>query len=330
VHHNGARVLARGTTERDGDVLRRTFQMSLVEGENRIKATAACSDGSWESEPAEIVLRYEKPVEKSRLYLLAVGISSYANATLNLDYAANDARTLAHVFRQRGTPLYENVHAYSLVDEKATRSTIVRALEAIAAKPQPQDTLVVFLAGHGTMVGQRYYFVPHDIRREAENLVDDIRKQGLPADEISDYVGATKALKRVLIYDTCASGGALPMHSKSRSGFALRGSVERLSRTHGMCVITAAAATEEAKESRELGHGVLSYTLLAGLNAVDRGPLAGRHVQPMSADRVVDVTEWTAYAQSQVPQLTQRLFGAAQDVECSNTGVGFPLLPLEN
>jgi len=74
---------------------------------------------------------------------------------------------------------------------------------------------------------------------------------------------------------------------------------------------------------------VLTYSLLAGLKAVDSGPLRGVHAQAGGPDRVVDVMEWFAFAAGQVPRLTQQLYGGAQDVQTSTQGVSFPVLPLE-
>ena len=329
IYQNDARVLAPGQTRRDGDTLHRNFQIALVEGRNRLRVKASSGDGSWEAEPAEIVLNYEVPLDKSELHVVAIGASRYADANLNLNYAAHDAQSVAELFQSRGDALYARVHVTEVIDDQATKKGIKGALKKIAAETRPQDTLVVFLAGHGTMVGQRYYFVPHELRKQADRLEDDIRKQGLPADEISDYLGTAKALKRLLILDTCSSGGALSSALRSRSGFALRGAIERLSRTQGVFTIAAAAATEEAQESKELGHGVLSYALLAGLKAVDGGPLEGRYVQPSNPERVVDVMEWFGFAAGQVPRLTEKLYGASQDVQMSTQGTSFPVLPLD-
>ena len=271
----------------------------------------------------------ERPLAKSQLYVVAVGINKYADANLNLEYAAKDAEALGDLFRRRGGSLYDKVHVTTLTDDKATRDGIKSALKTVAADTRPQDTLVLFMAGHGAMVGQRYYFVPHDLRRKSDLFEDDLRAQGLPADELSDYLGAAKALKRVLILDTCSSGGALKVALKGRSGFALRGAIERLSRTQGVFTIAAASATEEAKESKELGHGVLSYALLAGLKGVNHGPLEGKAVQPSGPDRVVDVMEWFTFAAAQVPRLTEKLHGVSQDVQTSTQGNSFPILPLD-
>lgn len=330
LYQNGARILADGETRQNGKTTYRTFKIALVEGDNHFRITAANLDGSWESEPAKIVLRFERPLDKSHLHVVAVGINKYADANLNLRYAAPDAAALSELFRNRGGKLYEEVHVTQLSDEEATKPAIKEALRKAAASTLPQDTLVLFLAGHGAMVGQRYYFVPHEMRRQTDTIEDDLRSQGLPADELSEHLGEARALKRVMILDTCSSGGALAMTMKGRSGFALRGAIERLARTQGVFTIAAASATEEAQESSELGHGVLSYALLAGLRGVNGGPLDGKYVHPGSPDRVVDIMEWFTFAAGQVPRLTEMYYGAAQDVQTSTQGQSFPLLPLDN
>jgi hypothetical protein len=328
---NGARVAASGSAERDGKVTRRRYSVALVEGDNTLEVKAASADGSWESEPARITLTYARPLAKPALFLVAVGVSRYAEGGLDLKYAAVDAQAMATLFDRRGRALYRDVIIKPRLDEQATRTGIRSALEEVAHEAQPQDTLVVFLAGHGTMVGQRYYFIPHEFRRNARSdLESDIRAQGLPADALADWEGTVPALKRVLVLDTCQSGGAVAIaRTGRRNPFALRGAIERLSRSQGVFTIAAAATGEEAQEVAELGHGVLSYALLGGLGAVDGGPLAGQALTPANAERVADVLEWFSYASGQVPRLTRRYFGHEQDVQTSGQGASFPVLPVE-
>ena len=133
-------------------------------------------------------------------------------------------------------------------------------------------------------------------------------------DILTDALGSAKALKRALILDTCASGGALGVVLKGRSGVSFRKAIERQARTQGIFTIAAASATAEAQESAKLGHGVLSYALLAGLKAVDGGPLEGQPA-PAGADGVVNVMEWFNYAAGRVPRLMETLYGSAQDVQ---------------
>ena len=136
------------------------------------------------------------------------------------------------------------------------------------------------------------------------------------------------ALKRVLIFDTCQSGGALPMAGAARDPFAFRGALERLSRAQGVFTIAASAANDEAQEVEQLKHGMLTYTLLAGLGAIDEGPLAGQTVQPTGESPVAEIRDWFSYAQDKVPLLTRLYFGKEQFVGFSGQGASFPVLPI--
>ncbi len=328
---NCARLAADATTTRNGKTLKRSFKVSLVEGDNRFEVKAASGDGSWESEPTTITLRFEKPLDKPVVHVVAIGISRYAEGSFRLKYATDDARSMARLFDQRGRYLYREVKVTTLLDEDASRERIQTTLKVVPQQAQPQDTLVLFLAGHGVMVGQRYYFIPYDFRASKDRkLEDDIRQQGLPADELTDFIGAGTALKRIVILDTCASGGVVSLFKAgSRNPFAFRGEIEKLSRAQGICFLAASSATEEAKEPEALGHGVLTYTLLAGLKAVEGGPLEGKSLQPTGKAQVVEVVEWFSYANGHVARLTKEYCGQEQNVQMSVQGQSFPVLPLK-
>src|SRR5262249_3848874 len=115
--HNGTRVLARGEVERKGKVTKRTFTVSLVEGDNRLEVKAANLDGSWDSEPARLTHRYTRPLPKPELYVVAIGVSKYAQSGLELKYGAADARAVAQLFQKRARALYKNVHVTTLLDK---------------------------------------------------------------------------------------------------------------------------------------------------------------------------------------------------------------------
>jgi len=269
-------------------------------------------------------------LEKPSLCLAAVGISRYAQGHLRLKYARADAESLAELFRRRGPALYRRVEAVALADDQATGEAIRQTVQTLAQKATPRDTLLVFLAGHGAMVGQRYYFIPYEFHSDpGRSSEDDIRRQGLPADLLTDFLAMGPALKRMLILDTCASGGVVDLFQvASRNPFALRHEVERLSRSQGVYVIAASASSEEAKESETLHHGVLTYALLAALKAVDRGPLDRTAAQPNSPNGVLDVLEWFSFASGHVPRLTREFCGQEQSVHTAGSGSSFPVLPL--
>ena len=330
--HNGARVLAPGSARRVDDKVLRTFEVDLLGGDNRIEVCAASADGSWEAEPAVRVLRLEQPLEKPVLHLVTVGISRYAQAAYTLRFARRDAEALAELFKHRGGALYEEIEEYPLLDEQATAEAVRRTVKQAAKAARPQDTLLLFLSGHGAMVGQRYYFIPHEFRPTANTpLNDNVRDQGLPVDVLGDFLAMGSALKRMLILDTCASGGAVELFQvASRNPFALRGEIERLSRSQGIYVIAASAASEAATEADALEHGVLTYALLAGLKAVKAGPLERIAVQPSNPNQVVDVLEWFSFASGHVPRLTREFSGLEQSVHMAGRGSSFPVLPLSD
>ena len=107
--------------------------------------------------------------------------------------------------------------------------------------------------------------------KKAETLDQDVRTQSLLAPEINDVLGSARALRRLLVFDTGQSGGRFGLTRTARSPFAFRGAVERLARAQGTFAIAAAAVSDEAAEVPQLKHGVLTYSLLAGLHAVDEG-----------------------------------------------------------
>ncbi|QDT71733.1 caspase family protein [Lacipirellula limnantheis] len=325
LRHNGARIATSGAKRVDGNRLTQSFDVSLVAGINRLSIEAASGDGSWEAEPALIELRYTKSLDKPDLYLIAVGAAVYAEPSLRLQLPDDDASAMASLFESRGRTLYESVEVTSLLNDQATKQAILNGIDAVAKQAKPQDTLAVYLAGHGFAVGQRYYFLPCNMKLESQEFEDDVRRQGLPSDRLADAIGATPCLKRMLIYDTCNSGAAIRRSGKrDRNPLAFAGAVRRLSRGQGVFTITAAAADEEAAEIASLGHGALTYALLAGMRAVEGGPLEGRYVQTNNQDRVADVLEWFSFASGNL----HRVVGAGQTAVVDNSGTPFPVLPV--
>ncbi|MFI4851244.1 MAG: caspase family protein [Gimesia chilikensis] len=330
LRQNGAKVKSMVTQKGTGKTSRYTFPLSLVSGENRIMVEAASGDGSLASEPRRINFEYYQTVDKPDLYVVAIGVNKYASESMNLNFSVNDAQAIAQLFRQRGDSLYNDVHVRELMDEQATRLNIRKAFRSFAELAKPQDTLLVYLSGHGKTISQRYYFLPHEFEIRSKNFVDDIRDYGYPIDELSEAMVDVKALKRVLILDTCHSGAAIEKSgNRSRNPFGFRGAIKRLSRAEGIFTIAAAPASEETVENAELQHGILTYSLLAGLKSVNTGPLSGQHIKTNNSSQIVDVLEWFSYANDRVPELTQKYRGRPQDVQMSTAGTSFPILPLE-
>lgn len=141
-------------------------------------------------------------------------------------------------------------------------------------------------------------------------------------------VAAGAAEEKLVPEDTCKSGGTPASGPTARRPFAFRGALERLSGAQGVFTLAAAAATAEAQEVPQLGHGVLTYALLAAVGNVQGGPLEGQSLKPSASD-AVEVRDSFNYAQDKVPALTKVYLGQEQFVGFSGHGQSFPVLPLE-
>ncbi|MAX36069.1 MAG: hypothetical protein CME33_05840 [Gimesia sp.] len=287
---------------------------------------AASADGSWQSEPARILFRYEKPLPKRKLYLVTVGINQYADPSLNLQFAVNDANAINKLFEIEGPKLYEQVNSTILLDKSATRSRIVSEIRKVANLAKAQDTVIVFLAGHSAVLGKQYFFLPHEFKNHSSLREENIREAGLLADSLGEELSRIPALKRILIFDTGRS--KLKFNSTSRNPFALRSAVEKLVHANGGFTLAVATATDKSHEVSVLKQGVLTYSLLSGLHATNTGPLTNEWIKTSDKNNVADVLEWFSYANLHVPQLTRQYFGTEQNIHFSSAGYSFPVLPV--
>jgi hypothetical protein len=259
-------------------------------------------------------------------------VNECAEPGFDLKFAEGDAKALHDLFAIRGkkSGLYASVHPTLLLGKDVTRAGLKKALEAIAKEAHKEDIVVVSLSGHGIMLGKLYYFVPADFLRTAGNtLEDDVRKQAVPNDELCDHLRGIKALKKLVILDTCHSGGAVDdlLKTRRRNPFALGETVTEMNRNEGLFVLAASATEQGAREIDDLGHGLLTYTLLAAANAVEKGPLVDKGMKPTGPGGTIDVSMWFNHASGQVPNLMRKYTSRPQSPETGISGSSFPLLP---
>lgn len=94
-----------------------------------------------------------------RLYILAVGINTYAG--LSVTFAREDAEALARAFKSN--KMFAGVDAFVLGDNEASRDAIEETFEKIAGEASPNDLFVFFFAGVSVAEetrDQEFYLVP--------------------------------------------------------------------------------------------------------------------------------------------------------------------------
>jgi hypothetical protein len=315
IYNNDARLAVEPEIRREDKVTRYSFKVPLNRGVNQIRVTASSGDDSWDAVPAEVALTCTRRFDrKSRLFVVTVGVSDYAEADLKLGSAANDAKALADLLQQRGAGLYGRVDVLPLIGRDATAARIKETLKDVAALTEPQDTVALILCGRGSVLGDQFRFVPREIRLGRSSRDDDLLKQGLSVDELTAILGTASALERVLILDAADAAVSTPRGRKA--DFALRGAVERWSRNQGIYVIASCAPAPKLAD-----HGLLSGVLLGSM-----GPDSEDFAD---SGATVDVTEWFAVATRRAGPLLEKLGLNPLSVQHSTQTKGFPLLALE-
>lgn len=284
-----------------------SYTVALLDGLNTFRAIGFSRDRT-ESNPAELTVRLAAPRREASLYVLTVGINRYRNPALNLNYAEPDAKGIADFFRQAGTELFRTVDVSGCYNEEATRSGIISKLQQLQ-NTRPQDAVLIYLAGHGESLADKWYFLPHELvypEREEE-----VKAKGISSDELSEFIRDIKAQKILVLIDACKSGALLVAFR----GFEDRKALAQLSRSTGVHVIAASTKDQFAAEVTDLGHGVFTHALLEGL----KGKAAG-------GGKTVTVFKLKAYLDEQLPEITRRYRQEAQYPVGDTKGMDFPLV----
>ncbi|MDQ2976363.1 MAG: caspase family protein [Acidobacteriota bacterium] len=298
-------------------------EVTLAAGTNRLTAYAFNKD-NVKSKDAQLALTGADSLKRAgTAYIIAVGINEYANPEYNLKYAVADAESFGAELRNRQTQvgLFEHIEVVPLLNENATKANILSALKRLAGAPgaptlkagaqdlnglkraQPEDTVIIYFAGHGTAQAQRFYLIPQDLgytgdrNKLNEKGLQTILSHSISDLELEDAVEGMDAGHLLLVIDACNSGQALEAEEKRRGPMNSKG-LAQLAYEKGMYILTAAQSYQAALEAAQLGHGLLTYVLVEeGLKTAiaDNEP----------KDGVVNAREWLDFATDRVPQMQE-------------------------
>jgi len=229
----------------------------------------------------------------SALRVLAVGVSRYADPSLDLRYARADAEALAALLEaQAGGALYGHTESVVLTDADASLSGLATALAQLLARAGPADVIVLFFAGHGVRDPSdgRYYFLTHEAR------LDDLPVTALPLGSLEGLIqGATRQVRAlVVLLDTCHSGALrLPAPAEDLADPADPVAAGVLT-GRGVYVLGATRPSEDSQERATLAHGAFTDAILRGLGGM----------ADTNADAVLTVSEVFGYVTREVTRET--------------------------
>ena len=230
--------------------------------------------------------------EEATLHVLAVGVTEYHDADLRLKYAARDAEAIADRFRQRGGALFkQRVKVTALTDARATVANIEATLKAMAAKARPNDTFVLYMAGHGTMLADsgEYHFLPHELVYENDQ---SISRQAVSQSRLRTWM-SWLPVRSLLLLDTCRAGNVVQLASRAGEE---KGAFASLIRLSNRAVIVASSSDKMALEGYK-DHGVFSWVVLDALDNAD-----------YDNNGQVDVTDIATHVRRLVPEITEKTF----------------------
>jgi WD40 repeat protein len=316
LYHNGKLVqpgslMQQREVEAKGQRIRAVaFQVKPVPGINSFRAVAT---GLWgiEAQSPRRSETFAGDGPLPTLHVLAVGINKYSDPKLTLGYSVPDAKSIVAAFEQSSKGVFSDVVVHPLYDGKATRAGIMAGLKSLAGVDQ-NDVVVIYLAGHGIVVGDDWVFLPYEAKYQ--KTFENYRKGAVTAREMQDALVDAQAQRVLVMIDSCQSGATVETFEQLQN-FERR-YIRNFSRVAGVTVIAASRRDQEAIELPSLGHGLFTYVVLEGLTGdADSAPKDGS----------VTAHEIVQYADAQIPGMSQRYLDEPQVPMAFALGADFPL-----
>ena len=144
-----------------GESFDECVELETIAGENEIGLTAFNAPNTVQSVMGTARFTSTRAPAEPQLYILAVGIDRYRDASINLKYAAKDARDFISQLADKAKTIYKpaNIHLTTLVNEQAGKQNILAAIEKLAAQVKHGDSFIFFDASHGLLLQSQYYIV---------------------------------------------------------------------------------------------------------------------------------------------------------------------------
>jgi hypothetical protein len=276
--------------------------------EDRVKSATARS--AYEI-PAGTVAR------KPKAYVVTIGVNGYETQSLNLRFAANDARAMRHALAQWKD---YDVVSVSLVSEiepqswQATTDNIQEILARLAgksgspdtlrgvegannlARATPDDLVIVTFAGHGhTEADGTFYLIPSD---SGSGTTPD-RSRFISSEELGNWLRPVDAGRMAMIIDACHAAASVEQLGFKPGPMGDRG-LGQLDYDKAMIVLAASQADDIALESERLEQGLLTFALVR--DGLARGA-HGRWASDTDNNGALTLLEWLRYGALRTPTL---------------------------
>ncbi|HMQ47451.1 MAG TPA: caspase family protein [Saprospiraceae bacterium] len=272
-----------------------TQEVTLQEGENRLKAIIQSKNSRLETEELHIIYTPSQP----NLHLLAIGVPSY-----DLKFTAQDAKDFAQFFTNinPGTaPAFQHIFLDTLTSEHSTTKTaMLKSLRRIQYRHadhqiSSNDLLVLFISSHG-LSG------PDGRFRIAASDYDSPFLEETSLDfetEIMNYLRSLPCKKLVFI-DACHSGAAgspIPSEEALMSSQVLSEWVMEHGRDMNM--ILSCRSDEFSYEDDKWQNGAFTEAIAATIRTFQDNPA----LVDLNQDEALDLLELYGFLQQKTTEL---------------------------
>jgi uncharacterized caspase-like protein len=190
------------------------------------------------------------PQPRRRLAVL-VGNNAYPAPIPPLETPIADVSQIAAVLQSR-------FGFETRIVKDAGKAAIIEALNRVAAEAKPDDSVLLFYAGHGYLLDDvnMGYWIPVDASvKTAQGWISN--------SDISKLLAAIPARQLMLVSDSCYSG-SLTREQKVTRGGELR--PEEILRRRSVLVLSSGADEPVSDEGKE-GHSIFAWNLIKTLQA---------------------------------------------------------------
>lgn len=140
-------------------------------------------------------------------HALVIGISSYVHVPPLPPAVRDGAAQVAGVLADSHLGGYSPDHVHLLVDEQATRTTILEELAILAGQTSPDSTVLLYFAGHGgrsqDALGETFLLAAASDDSDSASLA----ATAIAGSELAAALARIPAARVMVIFDCCHSGG---------------------------------------------------------------------------------------------------------------------------
>lgn len=290
-----------------GDLVDECVEIETITGENEISLAAFNAPNTVQGFIETATFVSTRKADEPHLYILSVGIDTYRDSSINLKYAAKDAKDFIAKLPEKARSIYkpQNIHILTLTNQQADKESILKAIDDLATKVKHGDGFIFFNASHGVLLQNQYYIVTAGF----DGNLDDTNSL-IGSNEIVEMSKRIKSLSQLFIFDTCHAGGVDNIVSGL---YDARMSV--LAKKMGLHIYASAGSVQTAMDGYQ-GNGLYTYTLLKGI-------ANGRQVDKEKTGKVT-VKSLGLYTKEKTNEISTRL-GQPQTPFIINFGRDNPL-----